>query len=52
MHRYKNPQTNAILEIIYQVLGIMIKTKDMAYVTFDAVDPWSKILESILYVVW
>ena len=51
MHCYKNPQTNAILEIIYQVLGIMIKTKDMANVTFDAVSLMSKILASIAYAV-
>ena len=51
MHRYKNPEANAILEIINRVVGSMLKTKDLANVMFDAVAPWSKIIVSILYAV-
>ena len=47
----KNPQENSILEIIHQVVGSMLKTKDLANVTFDAVAPWSDILASIAYAV-
>ena len=47
----KNPQANAILEIIHQVVGIMIKNKDLSNVKFDAVDPWNEILASIKYAV-
>ena len=51
MHHYKNPQANAILEIIHQVVGSILKTKYLANVTFDAVAPWSDILAYIVYVV-
>ena len=47
----KNPQANVILERIHQVVGSMLKTKDLANVTFDAVFPWGEILASIAYVV-
>ena len=47
----KYPQANAILEIIHQVIGIMLNTKDLDNITFDAVAPWSKILVSIAYTV-
>ena len=33
----KNPQENAILERIHQVVGSMLKTKDLANVKFDTV---------------
>ena len=52
MHHYKNPQENAILERIDQVVGSILKTKDLENVTFDAVSPWSEILVSIAYAVW
>ena len=45
----KNPQINDILEIMIQVVGIMLKTKDIANAMFDTVDPWRKILVSIAY---
>ena len=47
----KNPQANAILEIIHQVFGSMLKAKDLANVTFYAVAPWSNIITSIAYAV-
>ena len=48
----KNPQANAILERIHQVVGSMLKTKDLVNVVFDVVDdPWSEILASIAFAV-
>ena len=47
MPHYKNTQENAILERIHQVIGSMLKTKDLANVTFDAVDMW---IESLAYI--
>ena len=44
MHYYKHPQANATLERIHQVVGSMLKIKDLANVKFDVVDPWSEIL--------
>ena len=51
MHRYKNPQENAILEIINQVVGSMLKTKDMANAMLDTVFLWIKILAYTVYAV-
>ena len=51
MHHYKNSQENSILERINQVIGSMLKIKDLANVTFEAVAPWSEILASIVYAV-
>ena len=36
----ENPQANAILERTHQVVSSMLKTKNLANVTFDAVAPW------------
>ncbi len=47
----KNPQSNAILERIHQVVGSMLKTKDLQSHIFDSVDPWGSILASIAYAV-
>ena len=47
----KKPQKNAIIDRIHQVLGSMIKTKDLANVMFDVDAPWSKIIASIAYTV-
>ena len=47
----KNPQGNSILERIHQVVSSMLKTKDLANATFDAVAPWSDIFASMVYVV-
>ena len=51
MHRYKNPEANAILEIINRVVGSMLKTKDLANVMFDSFAPCNEILASIVYAV-
>ena len=51
MKHYKKPQKNDTLERIHQVVGSMVKTKDLANVTFDLIYPWSEILTSIAYAV-
>ena len=47
----KNPQANAILKHIHQVVGSMLKTKNLKEVQFGVVDPWSAILASVAYAV-
>ena len=47
----KNPQSNAILERIHQVMGSMLKTKNLTEREFDVVDPWGEILASIAYAI-
>ena len=47
----KNPQSNAILERIHQVVGSMLKTKDLVNIEFDELDMWSPILASVAYAV-
>ena len=49
MHHYKNPQANAILDRIHQVVGSMLKTKYLTNITFVAVSLWSEIITSIAY---
>ena len=47
----KNPQSNAILERIHQVVGSMLKTKDLVNIEFDELDMWNPILASIAYAI-
>lgn len=47
----KNPQSNAILERIHQVVGSMLKTKDLVNIEFDELDMWSPILASVAYAI-
>ena len=47
----KNPQANAILEIIHQAVSSMLKTKDIYNITFDEVSLWGEIIASIVYAV-
>ena len=47
----KNPQANAILERVHQVLGDMLRTKELQKHTFDTVDPWSDILASVAWAI-
>lgn len=47
----KNPQSNAILERIRQVVGSMLKTKDLVNIEFDELDMWSPILASVAYAI-
>ena len=47
----KNPQANAILERIHQVVGNMLKTKDLKNHIFDPLDKWGQILASVAFAV-
>ena len=47
----KNPQANAILERVHQVLGDMLRTKNLQQYDFDALDPWSDILASVAWAI-
>ena len=47
----KNPQANAIVERIHQVVGSMLKTNDLVNRIFDAIDPWGNILADIAYAI-
>ena len=47
----KNPQSNAILERIHQVVGSMLKTKDLVNIKFDELDMWNPILASVAYAI-
>mgnify|MGYP000317589253 CR=1 FL=1 len=47
----KNPQSNAPVERVHQVLHNMIVTKDLDGRTFDYIDPWGEILSSIAWAV-
>ena len=51
MQHYKNRKENAILEIIHQVVGSILKIKDLSNVMIYAIAPQSEILVSILYAV-
>ena len=48
----KNPQANAILERVHQVLDDMLRTKELQKHTFDEIDqidPWSELLASVAW---
>ena len=47
----KNPQSNAPVERVHQVLHNMIVTKDLDGRTFDYIDPWGEILSSVAWAV-
>ena len=47
----KNPQANAILERVHQVLGDMLRTKNLQQYDFDALDPWNDILASVAWAI-
>jgi len=47
----KNPQSNAPVERVHQVIHNMIVTKDLDGRTFDYIDPWGEILSSIAWAV-
>ena len=42
-----NPQVNIILERLHQVLGNMLRTKNLQKDDFDVMDPWSELLVSV-----
>ena len=47
----KNPQANAVLERMHQVIGDMIRTKDLENHEFDMEDPWTDILAAIKWAI-
>ena len=42
-----NPQSNAIVERVHQVVEYMLRTHDLKDHTFDEIDPWGPILQNI-----
>ena len=44
----KNPQANAILERLHQVLGDMLRTKNLEQYIFGDIDPWCNSQEAEL----
>ena len=47
----KTPQTNSILERVHQVLGDMLRTKNLAELDFSLEDTWPNILASVAYAI-
>lgn len=47
----KNPQANAAVERVHQVLGNMLRTQDFKNQVFDYINPWGYILSSIAWAV-
>ena len=47
----KNPQSNAIVERVHQVLSNMFRTKDLSKRIFDYVNPWNDILSSVAWAI-
>ena len=47
----KNPQSNAIIERVHQVVGDMLRVHDLKNYSFDEIDPWGPILQNIAYAI-
>ena len=47
----KNPQANSILERVHQVLGNMLRVKNITALDIDPVDPWTNILASVAWAI-
>ena len=47
----KNPQANAMVERIHQVVQNMLRVKNLANHVFDYYDPWGQILASIAWAI-
>jgi hypothetical protein len=47
----ENPQANAPVELVHQVIHNMICTKDSGNCVFDYIDPWGEILSSIAWAI-
>ena len=45
----KNPQANAPVELLHQVILNMLVTKDLDNKVFDYIDPWC---ENLAYIAW
>ena len=47
----KNPQSNAIIERVHQVLGNMLRTFELERQAFDPDDPWGEFLSAIIWAI-
>ena len=47
----RNPQTNAIVEIIHQVIGNIIRTFELETSYIDEENPWKGILSATVFTV-
>jgi hypothetical protein len=47
----KNPQANAAIERIHQVVHNMMRTQDLKKQIFDHIDPWGELLASIAWAI-
>jgi transposase InsO family protein len=47
----ENPQANAPVEQVHQVIQNMIRTKDLNIYMFDYINPWDEILSSIAWAI-
>jgi hypothetical protein len=47
----KNPQANAAVERIHQVVHNMMRTQDLKNQVFDYIDPWGEILANIAWAI-
>ena len=47
----KEPQANGILERVQQVLGNILRTKNLQLYDFDDMDPWSEQLCSVAWAI-
>ena len=45
------PQANVILEHVHQILGDMLRTKNLQQYDLDTLDPWSDILASVVWAI-
>ena len=48
----KNPQANAVLERIHQVVGDMLRSKDLENYDFQSENPWADILSSVVCAIY
>jgi Integrase core domain. len=47
----ENPQANAPVERVHQVIHNLIRTNDLSNCVFDYIDPWGEILSSIAWAI-
>ena len=49
--KVKNPQANAVLDRVHQIVGDMLCTKDLEVYPFNIEDPWTEILSSVAWAI-
>jgi len=47
----RNPQANAVLERVHQVLGNMLRTKNIRELDLNPDDPWTEVLASVAWAI-